>query len=217
MATGTVEARPDRVGIYGGAFDPVHRAHIELAKTALAQFGLREVIFVPSGNPPHRALSETSQQDRMAMLNLAIENRSEFVLDDWEFRESSITYTYETLLHFCRSKNKEYFFLMGGDSLLEFTSWHRWQDILGLVNLAVAKRPGSVEQDLPREISERIVDFDTGSRARAGNIYVIDSEAMAISATTIRNEFSKGTAGAHDQLHPAVVKYIQDNGLYQNV
>ena len=217
MATDTVEAKPARVGIYGGAFDPVHHAHTALARAALEQFSLREIIFVPAGDPPHRTLSQTSQQDRLAMLGLAIEGCSKFVLDDWEFRQPSTTYTYETLQHFCRSKSTQYFFLMGEDSLLEFTSWHRWEAILQLCHLAVAKRPGLEAQKLPDELRSRVTDFEVETMKRSGNIYFIKTKAMTISSTSFRRSLSQGKAEGCDGLHPAVTKYIQDNGLYQNV
>lgn len=216
MATATVEASAGRIGIYGGAFDPVHRAHIALAKAALRQFELQKIIFVPTGKPPHRGLSGTSQADRLAMLDLATRDCEQFVVDTWEFRQSSTTYTYETLSHFCQSKTTEYFFLMGGDSLLEFTSWHRWEEILQLCHLAVAKRPGSDQQPLPTGLAECVVDSEVKPRNRTGNIYFIDTEALAVSATSIRDQFSSGVVEGGDQLHPGVAKYIQDNRLYQN-
>ena len=229
MATGTVEAKPgavgnnvgnsadNRVGIYGGAFDPVHRAHIALAQAALVQFELREVVFIPSGNPPHRTLTGASVQDRWAMLDLAVSDHAGFVCDDWELQQSSVTYTYETLQHFCQTKNTEYFFLMGEDSLLDFTSWYKWSAILQLCHLAVAKRPGLEVQDLPAELSGRVVDFKSDKNTRSGNIYFIESEELAISATSIRESVSVGAEDWRAQVHPSVAQYIQDNRLYQNV
>jgi len=195
----------------------VHRAHIALAQAALAQFGLRKVAFIPSGNPPHRTLSGAASQDRWAMLNLAISDHAEFVCDDWELEQTSTTYTYETLRHFCQSKNTEYFFLMGEDSLLDFTSWYKWSAILQFCHLAVARRPGIETRELAGDLSERIANFEIEENKGSGNIYFIESEEIAISATSIRESVSVRSEDWKEQVHPDVAQYIQDNGLYQNV
>lgn len=215
MATDTAATKASRVGIFGGAFDPVHRAHIALAQAAQLQFELDKVILVPSGNPPHRTSLAATGNDRLAMLRHATKNISALVVDDWELRQQCTTYTYDTLAHLDTSNAVELFFLMGEDSLHQFTSWRNWTGILDICHLGVAKRPGQKIFSLPKELEERVSEFGVDRQSRAGNIYFIDCEEMPVSATKIRSKLSAGLEPA-DLLDPVVMSYIRDNRLYQN-
>ncbi|MFN4149298.1 MAG: nicotinate-nicotinamide nucleotide adenylyltransferase, partial [Rhodocyclaceae bacterium] len=85
------------IGILGGTFDPVHRAHLALAHAALERLGIGKVLWIPAGHPPHRAPPHAMAEDRLAMVRLAIADEPRFQLDDSEAKSMLPSYTVETL------------------------------------------------------------------------------------------------------------------------
>ena len=173
--------------LFGGAFDPVHLGHLEIAEAARRQFSLERVIFLPSGNPPHKPM-RTPFADRAQMLRLAcpkceiseIENTSE------------PTYTFNTLPHFAEPR----MFLIGADAFAEVESWYRWRDVLKMTEFLVISRPGH-RYDIPE-----------GARVRR-----LDSIAAPYSSSSIRDALARGERPAG--LPDAVYDYIQSRGLYR--
>lgn len=214
--TATVATNVRKLGVFGGTFDPVHRAHVALALTVQKKLQLDEVRFFPCGNPPHREMSATGDTDRLAMLELAISDYPGLTLDDWELHQADTTYTYKTLTHLSKLGNFQLFFLMGLDSLQQFTSWRNWQGILEVCHLAVVKRPGLEPGAIPEALRLRVADIQTLSKDQAGRIYFVDFDEMPISATTIRRQINQGSCTA-DSMEPAVLQYIKEKRLYQNV
>ncbi|MDO5702978.1 MAG: nicotinate (nicotinamide) nucleotide adenylyltransferase, partial [Lachnospiraceae bacterium] len=133
-----------RVGIMGGSFDPIHIGHLILADTALEQFSLDKILFIPSGNPPHKLNRDgrASVSDRMEITRLAIEGNPGFELSDIEARSEGVyTYTYLTL-EALRGMNPdtEYYFIIGGDSLRDFPTWRCPEKISKMCVLIAAVR-----------------------------------------------------------------------------
>jgi len=211
------------IGILGGTFDPVHLAHLALARAALDRFGLAAVRWIPAGQPPHRAAPRASAADRLAMVRAAIAGEPRFILDASEAESTAPSYTVETL----RRLRGEFgtaqplVLLLGADALRGLPTWHRWEEIFSLAHLAVATRPGYALDDLPAALAAELAarrpagaDF---RRAPAGGIGIFPLSAGTVSATEVRTLIA---AGAPDEqlatlLPTAVLDYIHAHRLYR--
>src|SRR5690554_3015558 len=133
-------ARP-KIGLLGGSFDPVHRAHIALAETAYHELDLNKIHLIPAGNPWQRAPLAATTQHRLAMLHLAAKEHPWLHVNPIEIERSGPTYTIDTLN--ALDPDPDYYWLLGADQLNNFCSWQAWQDIAKRVHLVVAQRPAS--------------------------------------------------------------------------
>ena len=209
------------LGILGGTFDPVHRAHLQLAATACQQLGFAQVLWIPSGNPPHRVRPIASADQRLAMTALAIQGEKRFVLDDSEVRSMAPSYSVNTLQRL-RDKHdgKPLVLLLGADAYLGLASWYHWREIFGLAHIAVATRPGyafdsdAMDAGLREETGRRHND-DTSCLAlqAAGSLVTFSMPPLDISASAIRTKLATGEVTA-DLLPAPVLDYIAANHLY---
>lgn len=193
-----------RIGLLGGSFDPVHRAHTELAKAALEQFGLNEVQLLPARQPWQKPTLSAASQDRLAMLELATANLPGVTVNPIELTRPGKTYTIDTLK--ALPANNDYFWILGSDQLQNFPTWHRWQDIAKELTLLVAIRPGS-SLAIPNELQKQI---DSG----LAQVQTLDFAPMSISATELRQALKQGQQ-LEQWLEPNVAAYISANHLYQ--
>jgi len=176
-------------GILGGTFDPVHNAHLAMARTALEALALDKVVFLPTGAPHYRAPALASAAERVAMLRLAIAGEPRFTLDERELAPGHSGYTVDTLAGFAGRP----VLLLGADQYAKFESWHRWREILARADLAVFARPGSAI---------------AGGSARRVPFAPMDLSASAIRALVARGERIDGL------VPPAVADYIARRRLY---
>jgi len=184
-----------RLGIFGGTFDPVHSAHLTVAREAADQFDLDQVWFVPAANPPHKARHDlASFDDRCQMVELACEEDPRFVLSLLEAGERK-SYSVESL-ETVRAKGEEPYFIIGADAFAEITTWHRWQDLLKLTEFIVVTRPGH--------------DYLAPPGARVNRLNTV---ALPVSSSEIRRRLAAGEIPR--ELPPDVAQYIVDRGLYQ--
>lgn len=211
----------DAVAILGGTFDPVHLAHLALARAARDRLKIPEIRWIPAGQPPHRSTPQSTSADRLAMVHATIDNEPGFVLDASEVNSTAPSYTVHTLerLRHELGPVRPLVLLMGADAFHGFARWHRWQDIFGLAHLAVATRPGFPLADFASPLLEEFnarhlasVDFSKP----AGHIVPFELVAGTVSATEVRQRIA-----AHDSpeallaLLPApVLDYIQRHQLY---
>ena len=197
-----------KIGIMGGTFNPIHNAHIEIAKSACEQFNLDKVLFITSGNPPHKKNQTIiSSYLRHKMVTEAIKNYDKFEPCDYEVKKETYSYTLETLKYIKKEyNNPEIFFIIGADSLHDLPKWYKPRTILELCTLLVYKRRGyDMEKDL-RDIKKEyycIAEF-------------IDAETVDISSTQIREKVEKGEE--IDEFVPeSVSKFIKRNNLYKEI
>ena len=193
-----------RIGLLGGSFDPVHRAHIELAKTALNALNLDEVQLLPAGQPWQKPTLSASGADRLAMIELAIAQHPKLSVNPIELNRPGKTYTIDTLDALPPAHH--YFWILGADQLQNFPSWHRWKDIAKRVSLLVAQRPGA-KLSIPPEL-QALVD------AGQTSVHTLDFAPMDVSATALRQSLSAGAAVDH-WIDSEVATYIAQNKLYQ--
>lgn len=184
------------VGVLGGSFDPVHNAHLAIARTALAELGLSKVLWIPSGTPPHRAAPIAPAAHRAAMVRLAIAGEPRFVLDEREIGKTSPGYTVETLenLRAQTGPQADLVLLIGADQYARLDTWHRWKDLFAFARIAVFARPGY-------------------SLEPAESVTVVPMNSLDISSTSIRQRIAAGES-ARGLLPDAVLDYIETNRLY---
>lgn len=190
-----------RVALFGGTFDPVHNAHLALARSALQALALDEVRWVPAGRPWQKDRAITPAVHREAMLRLALAGEPRFVVDRIELVRQGPSYTLDTVQALRLAEpGTEWVLLIGQDQYAALHTWHGWQTLLGLVQLAVARRPGAPE----------VVNAEV---ERAGQ-QAVPLPMMDLSATDIRARAAAGRDIAQ-LVPPAVARYIETNRLYR--
>ena len=192
----------------GGTFDPVHNGHLALAKDALEELGLDDVLFIPAPAPPHKmGRTITPFAQRYEMVRLAIDGRARFALSDMEAHRQGQSYTYDTLLALkAQAPQKELYFLTGADALAGFTHWYRWQDILDLCTLVVTMRPGFAFK-APPELAQE-------AARRQKGLLLLKKDEVDISATMLRQAVALGRPW-RQWVPEAVAEYIIANHLYR--
>jgi nicotinate-nucleotide adenylyltransferase len=199
-----------RIGVFGGAFDPPHNAHIALAQAALAQFSLDRLYVVPTGQAWHKARALSAPAHRLAMTRLAFEDMPRVVVDGREIQRAGPTFTIDTLQALqAENPQAQIYLFIGADQFAAFRQWHRWQDILEIAIICIADRTQSV-------LTQTQFDAYAGSEHRFSRL---ELPLMPVSATQIRQLMASGeaTAGAIAQLVPEpVARYISLNQLYRS-
>ena len=208
------------IGIFGGTFDPIHHGHLRLAEEMADAFDLREVRFIPTGQPPHRAAPRASAPHRLEMVRRAIERNPRFVLDDREIRAARVSYTLDTLreLRSELGEQQPLCLLLGADAFLGLPGWHEWQHLFALAHIVVALRPGSnMQQGLPealqREVDMRLAKGKALTGA-AGSVSLLDMTPLAISASSVRYALAQQHSVRY-LVSDAVLDYLQQHQLYK--
>lgn len=195
------DARRPRVGLFGGSFDPVHRAHLALAHAALEQLGLDEVRWIPVGMAWQKSLRFSGCGDREAMVRLAIAGEPRFVLDRTEIRRRGPSFTLDTVREkVAEQPGVDWFLVLGEDQYAGLHTWRDWRELVSLVTLAVAERPGVAA--LP--------DPQVAQLARAVAIVLPEID---LSSTAVRTRVAQGLP-IDDLVLPQVARYIEQRGLY---
>lgn len=204
------QGMPKRVGVIGGAFNPIHNGHIMIAASAKEQFSLDQVLFIPTGHSPYKHKQQiTDAADRCAMVSLAIGSYPCFALDKIEVESSETSYTYVTL---GKLKEKlsfsELFFVLGADSLFGFEDWKNPELILNNCKILAAYRKYKRENEFFCHISYL-------NRKYPGKFYPLDTPTIAVSSQEIRQRVRDGKT-IHHLVPGAVETYIKNNKLYLN-
>jgi nicotinate-nucleotide adenylyltransferase len=187
-----------RIGLFGGSFDPVHNAHLALARAALRELALDELRWVPAGQPWQKTRVVTDAVHREAMVALAIEGEPRFVLDRIELDRPGPSYTLDTVRALqATHPGEQWFLIVGQDQQAGLPTWHGADELRDLLTLAVAGRPGAPQVS------------HTPSAVCA-----IDLPPMNLSSTEVRARCAAGLA--IDQMVPKkVARYIDQHGLYR--
>ena len=200
-----------RVGIMGGTFDPIHIGHLILGECAFEQFSLDSVLFMPSGNPPHKRDKgdRASNEHRIRMTELAIASNPHFELSLEEMGREGYIYTNETLRRLRQAHpDTEYYFIMGADSLIQFDDWRNPQIIADLAVLTVAVRNDMTMEELEKQ-ADRVRE-----RYHA-RVLLMNVPNMEISSTELRRRFAGGLSCRY-YLPDSVISYIETNRIYRN-
>ncbi|MDN3988851.1 nicotinate (nicotinamide) nucleotide adenylyltransferase [Zwartia sp. IMCC34845] len=193
-----------RIGLLGGSFDPVHHAHLSLARTALKALNLDQIQLIPAGQPWQRPPLGASPEHRLNMLKLATRDMSSIAINPIEINRSGPTYTIETVN--ALDPNHDYIWILGSDQLKNFCTWKNWPDIAEHVHLAVAQRPGS-SLTAPEPLAQFL-------SAHNRKLLIIPFEPLDISATAVRQRLTHQQS-AKDLIPEVVEQYIHEHGLYR--
>jgi nicotinate-nucleotide adenylyltransferase len=184
-----------RTAIFGGTFDPIHGAHLIVAREAADTFSLDRVLFIPAANPPLKEAG-ASYEDRFRMVELACTADPRFVPSRLEggTEKSYSIHTIERV----KAANGEVFFIIGADAFAEIRHWYRWEDVIRAVDFIVVTRPGHVYTCPP------------GAR-----VHRLETIALPVSSSEIRHALALGENPP--ELPTAVSHYIRTRGLYGTV
>lgn len=196
-----------KVGIMGGSFDPIHLGHLVVANEALNIYKLDEIIFVPSGDPPHKSGLRADSFHRLLMVNMAVLSNEKFRVSDIEIKTPGKSYTLNTLREFRKLyENTEFYFITGTDAVMDLPNWHRAEEILKLCSFIAASRPDSAE-----EVDKKINKIQ---KMLGGKIEMLQIPMLQISSTNIRERFKMGISAKY-LLPESVERYIIKNNLYR--
>lgn len=197
-----------RIGIYGGAFNPVHKGHIKLAEEIKVKAKLDKIIIMPSGVSPHKSSgSLVDSEHRLEMCRLAF-GGEDYIVSDLEIRRDGKSYTYYTV---CELRelypDDELYLIMGSDMLLSFHRWYRYEDILSQVTICATTRQDDISIDELKKYSSDVLKKET---------LIIDFEPFECSSTKVRNALLSGD-DASDMVSRKVLDYITEKGLYTDI
>ncbi|MFM9881310.1 MAG: nicotinate (nicotinamide) nucleotide adenylyltransferase [Burkholderiaceae bacterium] len=207
--------KTQRLGVFGGAFDPPHLAHAALAQAAMAQLQLGELRVVPTGHAWHKPRPLTAAPHRLAMAQLAFGGQPGVVVDEREIRRAGPTYTLDTLRELqAEQPTAQLYLVLGADQAAALHTWHQAHDIVRIAIIYVAARAG-------KSLATGQFDSQFATQAAFSGSSGLGSielqlPLMPISATAVRLHAAQGLALTH-LVAPAVARYIQDHHLYQGV
>ncbi|MES2413559.1 MAG: nicotinate (nicotinamide) nucleotide adenylyltransferase [Pseudomonadota bacterium] len=197
-----------RIGVFGGAFDPPHQAHVALAKAAVAQLALDVLRIVPTGQAWHKARTLSSAAHRLAMAKLAFADMPHVVIDERELRRAGPTFTIDTLKALqVENQDAHLYLIMGADQFSAFRQWHQWQDIAAIAIICIAGRATSTVTQ---------AQFDAFGMLKS-RFLQLELSPMTVSATQIRQLLASGAGNTSEvtELVPgAVARYISANRVY---
>jgi len=200
-----------RIGVFGGAFDPVHYGHLILAEQAREQARLDQVLFVPAARHPFKAATTAAPFDRRAeMLRLATAGNPAFRVDEIEKDRPGPSYTADTLDELKRRRpGDELFLLVGSDTLAELPTWYAPERIVRAAGLVVMARPGHVIPD----VAQLSAAIGLGHDEYFG-LCPIDVPLIDLSSRDIRRRAAAGRSIRY-MLPRAVEVYVGEKGLYR--
>ena len=196
-----------KIGIMGGTFDPIHYAHLATAEFIRDKYKLDKILFIPTGNPPHKLKNITNKYDRYNMVLMAIRNNDDFIGLDIEIQNDCKTYTVDTLKRLKKEySNCDIFFITGADAICDIESWKDVEQNFKLATFIAATRPGiSLIQS-----QEKIEYLQEKYNAKIISVYV---PSLDISSTYIREQL-KYKKSIRYLLPEDVEKYIHIKKIY---
>lgn len=211
--------KPKRIGMLGGTFDPVHIGHLRGALEVAALLELDELRLTPSARPPHRDTPSVSAQDRLAMVQCAVQGVSPLTVDDRELLRDKPSYTIDTLesMRAELAVDDQLFLLLGWDAFCGLPSWHRWEELLEHCHIVVLQRPDadSESPDAMRNLlAARAVSDPKALKGPGGHITFVWQTPLSVSATQIRQLLASGKS-VRFLVPDAVLAYIDTHGLYR--
>ncbi|MDF2890030.1 MAG: NadD [Clostridia bacterium] len=199
-----------RYAIMGGTFDPIHFGHLAAAETVREKLNCQKVIFIPSGNPPHkkgRVLTDSIH--RYTMTVLAANSNPYFEVSNIEMNRNGYSYTLDTIkeLNKYYGKKVELLFITGADALLEIETWHKVDELLRLCSFVAVTRPGYDKSKLEQKLLYLQSKYNV-------ELHIVDVPGLNISSTDIRKRVREG-ASIRYLVSDAVEQYVFKYELYR--
>jgi len=220
--------KPQRIGLFGGTFDPVHNGHLAVADCVQKAFKLTELWFIPAPIPPHKKAGQeirevSSFTDRAAMLELALAGREYFTLSRIETELPAPSYTIQTLreIRMRIGRDTMLFFIIGVDAFVEIETWKDYPRLPTLAEFVVISRSADQYKEVEEVVSKNFTKYRRHAKEcfwvpeddGEGKIHFLEMEPVAISSTGIRRMVHDGYP-VRDLVPPGVAEYIQDHFLY---
>ena len=208
---------PRLVGIFGGTFDPVHNGHSHTIAELLNLIPFEKILVIPNSLPPHRENSQASFSHRYKMTSLAFRDIEKTVVDNRENLRNGPSHAIETAMQIIAEEEKaRVIFIVGSDSFGSIHSWHKWRELINLVDFLILKRP-----DMPLSKNKNVQDLISHTRfsedlledKKAKSIVEIEMTPLRISSSLIRENIAKGKS-IDDLINPLVKDYLKKHGLY---
>jgi nicotinate-nucleotide adenylyltransferase len=201
---GGADVAKERIGFMGGSFNPIHERHLAIAACALDEARLNRVVFLPTGNPPHKHEGLADAEHRFEMTRLAVMREPRFTASRAEIDREGIIYTVDTLTLFRKQwPDAELFYIIGEDTLLELPNWRSPDQLFTLCTFLVCRRhtQNAANHPLVKQLE-----------ARGARFTYLSLPPMDISASDVRAQLAQGLTP--DVLPPQVMEYIRIMGLY---
>lgn len=199
----------EKVGLFGGTFDPVHMGHLRAAEEIREYFGLTKVWFIPSALPPHKESSHvTPSRHRLEMLRLAVDSNEYFNICEYELKKQTASYTVETLRYLTKIQpGLDFYFIVGHELFCEIETWREYRELFTLSNFIVITRPGFSEDEsaeLPLALKS---DFSYDKVEEKVRVYR-NKKAKIIAFTHIRGFDISSTEVRHLITEGKSIKYL---------
>lgn len=195
-----------KTGIFGGAFNPVHNGHVNLAREAIEQLKLRKLLIIPTSESPHKATKLLPFDTRMEMCRLAfdgISDKCEITVSDIERKMGGVSYTINTIRELAKQcPEAQFYLLIGGDMLFSFREWYKYESILKESKVCAVARGGDNFTDM--------LEF----AAEMGRVKVLPTNVVDVSSTEIREKLAAGK-DISELVPQNVAEYIAANDLYR--
>jgi nicotinate-nucleotide adenylyltransferase len=212
---------PKLIGILGGTFNPIHNGHLSMATVAYQHCHLDHVLMLPNRIPVHRDTPKVSTADRLAMIQLAIENLPYVSVSDCELARSGPSYMVDTLTLLNKKYPHDHLCLIiGEDSLEHFPTWHAYKEILSQAHLVIFPRaPYNAIKKVPSELSAytKTADVDLLFEHESSVLLTMDTAPIDICSTNIRTDISAQTPKSDGNLPRPVLAYIKEKQLYKGI
>lgn len=198
-----------KIGLFGGTFDPIHNAHIELVTAFATALELDRVILMPTGTPPHKLKIQcATAKDRLAMCRAAVQDDPLFIVSDLEIQRCGASFTVDTLEQLHREMpGNEWYLITGADMFMTLGMWHRFDDIAKLATLCSCPRPPVGMDEMQRHAHELAV--------RGANCRVLPLIESEISSSAVRDRLDQGKS-IDDLVPMPVAEYIATHQLYKD-
>ena len=198
--------KPERIGLMGGSFNPIHLMHVAAARMAMEEAALDRVLFLPTGNPPHKREGLAPAKQRLDMVRLALAQETGFFPSDIEMNRSGTVYTVDTLLMLREQlPQAEFFYIIGEDTLYDLINWREPERVFQMCRFLVCYRPGTGDSTDAKAMREEL-------KRRGARFAFLRAAVGDMSSTVIRARLAAGKEP--EGLHPAVMEYIRAAGLY---
>lgn len=195
-----------KTGIFGGAFNPIHNGHVNLAREAIEQLKLRKLLIIPTYESPHKATKLLPFDTRMEMCRLAFEgisDKCEITVSDIERKMGGVSYTINTIRELAKQcPEAQFYLLIGGDMLFSFREWYKYESILKESKVCAVARGGDSFTDM--------LEF----AAEMGRVKVLPTSIVDVSSTEIREKLAAGK-DISELVPQSVAEYIAANDLYR--
>ncbi|AWD32323.1 Nicotinate-nucleotide adenylyltransferase [Candidatus Kinetoplastibacterium sorsogonicusi] len=201
----------EHIGILGGSFDPVHKGHIAIARSAINILKLNKILLIPCAIHSQKSQLIASIKHRLSMLKIAVQYENNIYVDEIETKVNEINYTIDTIKYFyTQRKNHIYYLIIGSDQLINFCSWLEWDKIIDLVDLVVFSRANK-KIFIPNDLNRKLLEKNKYIRLLPNLFHKISSTSIRHKINNKKLNFDK-----INELEKPIIEYIKKFNLYIN-